>query len=147
MDSPTPRKKRGPVPTGKGTQVQVRMPQAALDGLLGWIEAQPAPKPSRPEAMRLLMRQGLTLERQTNAYLHGGHGVQVQVRMHPPDLAALDGWIAGRPEPKPTRPEAIRILMRSALKAATASSQPDTPRRSSSPNQPRSSEADSQSES
>jgi hypothetical protein len=28
--------------------------------------------------------------------------------MHDPALSALDAWIAARPDPKPTRPEAIR---------------------------------------
>lgn len=30
-------------------------------------------------------------------------------------LDALDAWIAARPEPRPTRPEAIRRLLEKAL--------------------------------
>jgi hypothetical protein len=33
----------------------------------------------------------------------------------PVDLAVLDAWIAEQPEPKPTRPEAVRQLMRKGL--------------------------------
>ena len=36
----------------------------------------------------------------------------VMVRMPPADLARLDAWIAGQPEPRPSRPEAIRIGLR-----------------------------------
>jgi hypothetical protein len=37
--------------------------------------------------------------------------VNVGVRFPPPDLAALDRWIARHPEPKPTRPEAVRRIV------------------------------------
>jgi hypothetical protein len=33
------------------------------------------------------------------------------VRLQPDHLAALDTWIAEQPEPKPSRPEAVRRLM------------------------------------
>jgi hypothetical protein len=36
------------------------------------------------------------------------------VRLQPPDLAALDGWIEKQPKPT-TRPEAIRAMIRAAL--------------------------------
>lgn len=53
------RKRRGPLPTGQGTQVQVRMLPDLLGALDRWIEAQPDPKPSRPEAARRLIRKAL----------------------------------------------------------------------------------------
>lgn len=37
-----------------------------------------------------------------------GKGLPVQVRLQPDQLAALDAWIAKLPDPKPSRPEAIR---------------------------------------
>lgn len=37
------------------------------------------------------------------------------VRMPPAELAALDTWIAAQPEPRPTRPEALRTLARAGL--------------------------------
>jgi hypothetical protein len=46
-----PRKKRGPAPTGKGTQIQVRLQPDQLTGLDAWIEKQEI-KPTRPEAIR-----------------------------------------------------------------------------------------------
>jgi len=46
-----------------------------------------------------------------------GKGEPVVVRMHPPQLAALDGWIAQQPPPFPTRPEAVRRLVEIGLKA------------------------------
>ena len=46
-----------------------------------------------------------------------GKGEPVVVRMHRPQLAALDGWIAQQPPPFPTRPEAVRRLVEIGLKA------------------------------
>jgi len=37
--------------------------------------------------------------------------------MQPDQLATLDAWIAGRPDPKPTRPEALREAFTEHLKA------------------------------
>jgi hypothetical protein len=42
-------------------------------------------------------------------------GTMVGVRFQPEQLAALDTWIAQQPDPKPTRPEAIRLLVRERL--------------------------------
>lgn len=39
----------------------------------------------------------------------------VKVRIERKMLDALDAWIAARPEPRPTRPEAIRRLLEKAL--------------------------------
>jgi hypothetical protein len=38
----------------------------------------------------------------------GGRNAGVMVRIPPDQLARLDAWIATLPDPKPTRPEAIR---------------------------------------
>jgi hypothetical protein len=37
------------------------------------------------------------------------------LRLHPSLLSNLDSWIASQPDPKPTRPEAIRRLIALAL--------------------------------
>ena len=39
------------------------------------------------------------------------HAVPVMVRLHPDQLAALDKFIARHPEPRPSRPEAIRQVL------------------------------------
>jgi len=39
----------------------------------------------------------------------------VTVRLPPGNLADLDIWIAAQPEPRPSRPEAIRRLLSQAL--------------------------------
>jgi metal-responsive CopG/Arc/MetJ family transcriptional regulator len=44
-----------------------------------------------------------------------GQGVQIQVRMHEDLLTLLDGWSAEQGQPQPSRPEAIRRLLRQAL--------------------------------
>lgn len=41
-----------------------------------------------------------------------GKGVQVVVRLQPDQLAQLDAWIEEQPSPAPTRPEAVRRLLR-----------------------------------
>jgi hypothetical protein len=45
-------------------------------------------------------------------------GIQIQVRVQPEQVALLDAWISGQPEPQPTRPEAIRRLLEVALAEA-----------------------------
>jgi hypothetical protein len=47
-----------------------------------------------------------------------GAGIPVQVRLQKDELAALDAFIARQNGPQPTRPAAIRSLMRVALTAA-----------------------------
>jgi hypothetical protein len=39
----------------------------------------------------------------------------VTVRMPPTDLAALDEWIGNQPDPKPSRPEAMRQHVKRSL--------------------------------
>ena len=41
--------------------------------------------------------------------------VPVTVRMPPADVLALDAYLAAQPEPRPSRPEAIRFLLRDSL--------------------------------
>jgi hypothetical protein len=51
----TQKKKRGPPATGKGTLIGVRLHSPALDALDALIDDRPAPKPSRPEAIREIL--------------------------------------------------------------------------------------------
>lgn len=44
-----------------------------------------------------------------------GIGQLIGVRLQPDQLAALDRWIEGQEEPRPSRPEAIRQLIDKAL--------------------------------
>jgi metal-responsive CopG/Arc/MetJ family transcriptional regulator len=43
-------------------------------------------------------------------------GPPIALRLYSDILASLDQWIANQPEPKPKRTEAIRELLREALK-------------------------------
>jgi hypothetical protein len=45
-----------------------------------------------------------------------GKGEQIGVRLLPPLLASLDALIATRPDPKPSRPEAIREILKATFK-------------------------------
>ena len=47
-----PQKKRGPIPTGKGTQLQVRVHEPLLSALDAFAADQGEETLSRPEAMR-----------------------------------------------------------------------------------------------
>ena len=49
------KKRRGPVPTGKGIQIQVRLQPDLLSNLDNWIEEN-APGVSRPEAIRRILK-------------------------------------------------------------------------------------------
>jgi len=42
-------------------------------------------------------------------------GTSINVRLQPDQLAALDAWIERQGEPRPTRPEAIRLMMEQRL--------------------------------
>ncbi len=44
-----------------------------------------------------------------------GVGVQVNTMLRPEQAERLDAWIAQQPEPRPSRPEAIRRLIEKAL--------------------------------
>lgn len=47
-----------------------------------------------------------------------GKGFTIGVRVQPDQLAILDAWIARQPEPRPSRPEAIRQILAAHLKRA-----------------------------
>jgi hypothetical protein len=53
-----PKKKRGPLPTGQGIQIQVRIQPDKLAELDRWIAAQ-TDRPSRPEAIRRIVERVL----------------------------------------------------------------------------------------
>ena len=57
--APKIKKKPGPVPTGQGRVVSVRLHPALLGSLDQWIAEQPDPKPTRSEAIRTFLRAGL----------------------------------------------------------------------------------------
>jgi hypothetical protein len=51
-------------------------------------------------------------------------GTPVLVRLQPDQLGKLDAWITRQPEPRPTRPEAIRRLIEFGLKTKVRKSAP-----------------------
>lgn len=51
----------------------------------------------------------------------------VHVRLTRPAVDALDAWIAEQPEPRPSRPEAIRRLLAALGKPADADKSPALP--------------------
>jgi hypothetical protein len=44
-----------------------------------------------------------------------GIGKTIGLRLYPQEETALDTWIAAQPDPKPSRPDAIRQLLRKTL--------------------------------
>ena len=52
------KKRRGPAPTGVGTLIGVRLQPDQLAALDAWIAGQVSP-PSRPEGIRLILREKL----------------------------------------------------------------------------------------
>ena len=44
-----------------------------------------------------------------------GKGLQFNASFRPEVAARIDAWIAAQPDPKPSRPEAIRRLVEKAL--------------------------------
>lgn len=53
-----PKKKRGPIPSGKGVQIQVRLHEPLLSDIDRWV-ATHEPNLSRPEAIRRLVQAAL----------------------------------------------------------------------------------------
>lgn len=45
----------------------------------------------------------------------GQSGTPIMLRLQPAQLAALDAWIEGQAEPRPSRPEAIRQILAGVL--------------------------------
>jgi hypothetical protein len=56
-----------------------------------------------------------------------GKGTLIGVRLLSGNLSALDAWIAAQPEPRPSRPEAIRRLLAEALGRPAAVKSPALP--------------------
>jgi hypothetical protein len=56
QDTVITRKRRGPAPTGKGVLIGVRLQPDQLAALDAWIDRRD-PKPSRPEAIRILLQK------------------------------------------------------------------------------------------
>lgn len=56
QDTMAPKKRRGPLPTGIGTSINVRLQPSQLAALDKWISAQPEPV-TRPEAIRAILKQ------------------------------------------------------------------------------------------
>ena len=57
----TTKKRRGPSPTGKGTLIGVRLQPRHLKTLDAWIAKQ-KPRLTRPEAIRALLAEALSVE-------------------------------------------------------------------------------------
>jgi hypothetical protein len=51
-----PKKKRGPKPTGQGVPVMLRLQPDLMAMVDQYIETHAAPKPSRPQAIRAIIR-------------------------------------------------------------------------------------------
>lgn len=60
QDTVITKKRRGPAPTGKGTLLGVRLQPDQLGQVDHWIAGRPEPRPSRPEAVRLLLQRALS---------------------------------------------------------------------------------------
>jgi hypothetical protein len=64
----------------------------------------------------IMARQTVITRKKKRGPAATGKGVLIGVRLQPPALAALDALIDTRPEPKPTRPEAIRQVLDATFK-------------------------------
>ncbi len=95
------KKKRGPAPTGKGHQVVVRLHDPLMDPLDTWIAQQSDPKPSRPEAIRIALKDWLS-----GLGLLGGATI-------PEKIVKLEAKIAAIPElPGPSPKAALATMQR-----------------------------------
>ncbi len=65
----------------------------------------------------LAMAQETAITKKQRGPAPTGKGTLVGVRLQPADLEALDTWIAGQPEPRPSRPQAVRRLIERGLVA------------------------------
>ena len=107
------------------------MERGSLAQLDAWIAAQPDPKPTRPEALRLLTTEALEVQRSLTELGVNAEGLRGQrltefvrlllecgVATYPETAdgaAALRAWIDAQSD-RPGRPEAIRRLIEKALK-------------------------------
>lgn len=55
-------------------------------------------------------------EKRTRGRPKTGIGPNIGLRLYPELEAALDAWIAKQPDPKPSRPEAIRRILGEVLR-------------------------------
>jgi len=62
-----------------------------------------------------MTRQEKSLEKKKLGRPAIGKGLQFNAMLRPEMAAAIDDWIAAQPEPRPSRPEAIRRLLAEAL--------------------------------
>ncbi len=62
-----------------------------------------------------MTRQEKILEKKKLGRPAIGKGLQFNAMIRPEMAEALDKWIAAQPDPKPTRPEAIRTALRDWL--------------------------------
>src|SRR5438477_8502365 len=67
---------------------------------------------SQPE---MTMPRQTLLSRKKRGPPATGKGELIGVRLQRPQMAAIDAWIAEQPDPKPSRPEAIRRLVEQSL--------------------------------
>lgn len=74
------KKRRGPAPTGKGTFIGVRLQPGDLDALDQHIAAQPEPRPSRPEAIRRVLAEGLNRSAQGRGSQEGAKASHARSR-------------------------------------------------------------------
>jgi hypothetical protein len=63
-----------------------------------------------------MQRQEKNLEKKKLGRPAIGKGLQFNAMLRPEMAVAIDAWIAAQPEPRPSRPEAIRRLLAEALK-------------------------------
>ena len=80
--------------------------------------------PLRPDGfcsrINSMTRQEKSLEKKKLGRPAIGKGLQFNAMLRPEMAAAIDAWIAAQPEPRPSRPEAIRRLLAEALSRDTA---------------------------
>jgi hypothetical protein len=71
------KKKRGPAPTGKGTQVVVRLQPDPLAALDAWVAKQ-KDGPTRAEAIRRLVELGLKVKTEAKPVRRAGRRLRAQ---------------------------------------------------------------------
>lgn len=62
-----------------------------------------------------MSRQEKVLEKKKLGRPAIGKGIQINAMHRPEDVVALDAWIAQQPDPKPSRPEAVRLALKDWL--------------------------------
>jgi hypothetical protein len=92
-----------------------------MDGVRAALVLQP---PSRPDCFLVsqvwMKRQSvITRKKKKRGPAPTGKGELLGVRIHPPQLAALDNWIS-RQADSPSRPEAIRRILEQTLAGPSA---------------------------